>query len=644
MRRLVLIGLVILAGLGVLAWTLGHGGGGLDAGERGAEEPSSAPQGARSPHLEGRAIAKGEGESTADDPAPVSLPPAAHWEARGRVVVAHSQDRMGVAGVTVRLLLVRGDVKESVGEVVSGENGVFSVLLPRLDELSAAQLASALLRVFADGGVWMQWARGGGSGPDTVRLTNAISRRRIVLTPQVTRERGLRGRVLGPDGDPAVDAPVRIHRIRASGEVVGDGWRHTDPAGEYRLRIGPKTRAVVVHAKQYGVGSSLPLEFDLPADGPLPHRIPDLVLGGDGRVSGRAIFPDGSPAAGVDLYAAVVQYDVPYASQRGAPSAHVQTDADGRFELTGLAEGRVGIQVATPRTHRRRFPFTSVEARTGDLDVLLPIPLPRVLVRVVDENGASMSTARFVARLVGEGLPDWQAEDIPACTGATSIWARPGDKVAVSVLARGLRPAEATVHVAPGAWTTYLDVILRPWVPSRYGSLRLEVSHEDGRAVEPMRLQLSTLATDQALDGFFGNAWEPGGSLPRLPPGRWRLTVRPGGRGRPPWAVQCHEIEVRPGEETVLRTTLGEAGVLLLRTARTGRTAEAPPVYVELTPDGHPGQPLSERLGDEGDGVWPVAAGAWIVGVQARGVTPVTKRVLVDSGKLVEVEVRLGPE
>ncbi|MBL8737943.1 MAG: sigma-70 family RNA polymerase sigma factor [Planctomycetes bacterium] len=111
-----------------------------------------------------------------------------------------------------------------------------------------------------------------------------------------------------------------------------------------------------------------------------------LVLQPTGKVRGRVLCADGEPAAGASVAARLLRYSVEF---RGLPP--VTTDAEGRFELEGLAGSRGGYDywlMATRGTeHNRPQQVTFVAGET--LELVLRF-YGQFVVRgvLLDENGA----------------------------------------------------------------------------------------------------------------------------------------------------------------------------------------------------------------------------------------------------------------
>lgn len=105
----------------------------------------------------------------------------------------------------------------------------------------------------------------------------------------------------------------------------------------------------------------------------------------NGVLSGRALFPDGQPAAGVSL-------DLKDAS--GAAVATLTADASGRFRVSGIAHGSYRfaaewLQAANPAT-------VAVQGCVADLTVVCA-PLGRLCGTVVDARGAPVAGAKVQA-------------------------------------------------------------------------------------------------------------------------------------------------------------------------------------------------------------------------------------------------------
>lgn len=566
------------------------------------------------------------------------------WETTGRVI--DFGRRVGVEGATVRVELRLGEVREEVGVATTTADGRFHLPLERLDALSPAQQADASLHyvVRAEGYIHRAESRHGTS----LVLAPCLEQRRAAVTLYLEGRPALRVRVVDTDNRPVEGAHVSISWVTGPGRsrVFGDGgppWTNAD--GETVFALQPGHLAVCIHAWLHGVGESgcvvIPLSPDRPLD-----RLPDLVLRASGTIEGRAVFPDGTPAVGVDVYCALNEG---HPVRPGNSRASDRTDAEGRFVLRGLwrASGRVGL--IKPRTWSRAWTVPAVDVTTGARAVVLEVPLPRVRLHVVDPHGAPVSGTSYRARLVGEGPPDILKESITAADGTASVWCLPGDIVAVAVHSHALRPAEAVVDLPPGVWTRDLVMVMRAWNPALFGRIRFEVTHADGSDAGPLVPWIWTPLARQVISRFFRTSrgtnqrWSPGDPALPVPPGRWLLRIASGLEYPARWIPQLEIIEILPGMETVHRTTVGMGASLAMCLVSVGGRDDELRWWARLTPDDGHDRPIDRQSGPRRNYRWRLRAGGWTLRVEADGYEVVTRHVTLETGDEREIDIPLVP-
>lgn len=143
---------------------------------------------------------------------------------------------------------------------------------------------------------------------------------------EITLGATVRGVVRGPDGAPLPGARARIDSRR--NWMGGEGRSQTtDEQGAFVLR-GVSPGKIRVEATREGFLRARSDELEL-LDGQSGDVALQLELGN--RVAGRVSWPDGTPAARVQVRCA--QAD---AARFGAESERGETDAEGRFEFSGL--------------------------------------------------------------------------------------------------------------------------------------------------------------------------------------------------------------------------------------------------------------------------------------------------------------------
>ncbi len=159
----------------------------------------------------------------------------------------------------------------------------------------------------------------------------AASRRTVSLPPQgsvdvgdvrLSRGASVSGRVLDADRKPVANVSVTAERTK--GEQLGSAT--SDSGGRFFLEALPD-EDVVVSVRSHGF---------LPKKQPVPRgqQQVELVLDRGLKLSGRLVDQDGKPIANEQLLL----------SAKGGPGGMVTSDAQGRFELAGLAPGEIELR------------------------------------------------------------------------------------------------------------------------------------------------------------------------------------------------------------------------------------------------------------------------------------------------------------
>jgi protocatechuate 3,4-dioxygenase beta subunit len=170
----------------------------------------------------------------------------------------------------------------------------------------------------------------------------------------------------------------------------------TDEAGRFLAAVADwyyesnRAQRWVVAAHHPDHALAMSKELELPKKGETVEVT--ITLKSAGLVSGRVEFEGGGPAPNVRVTASPkrVKGGQPYETRA---SRHAITDFDGRFEISGIAEGTYGLSA-----YAREGRVESVEARAGDKDLKLVIrPAASIAGFVVDEEGEPVSNARVSA-------------------------------------------------------------------------------------------------------------------------------------------------------------------------------------------------------------------------------------------------------
>jgi beta-lactamase regulating signal transducer with metallopeptidase domain/protocatechuate 3,4-dioxygenase beta subunit len=194
------------------------------------------------------------------------------------------------------------------------------------------------------------------------------------------------GTVLDQDGKPLSGANARV-LLRVPMATVRLGWNElatTGPDGVFEVKGIPPERQYVVEVSADGYGKrEIAIESPDPREG--RHDIGQVKLAlSDLAVSGLVIDPNDEPVAGAEVHC----FDA------GQPDLRaVQTDAQGRFTVTGLSPGSVHLYV-NPQGQSPLSGNTDAQAGAND-----------VKIRVYDRRSAQERPAARGAWLKGKPLP-----------------------------------------------------------------------------------------------------------------------------------------------------------------------------------------------------------------------------------------------
>ena len=271
----------------------------------------------------------------------------------------------------------------------------------------------------------------------------------------------VRGRVLGPDRAPLAGADVS--RVGRPMMVWGsDAKVQSDAEGRFELLGVPEGKAALLAQKPGWLEArSEPFEA---VDGGVIDGI-DIVLGAGGHIAGSVLWPDGVAAKEAEVEAYV---------QRGQRSldevASTRTDAEGRFELGGLAAGpfevyamclpatadepRLGVAPATDENEDvARGRWMAIESGvTEGAELVLRLERPIELSgTVADDTGAVVNSFRIEAGPSARerGGPDSVSAAIDDEAGAFRIGVFYPGEWRVSVSADGYTPPEAALVRVP---------------------------------------------------------------------------------------------------------------------------------------------------------------------------------------------------
>ena len=163
----------------------------------------------------------------------------------------------------------------------------------------------------------------------------------------------VRGRVVGPAGQPIAKAHVGVTMRPENGMTVSLGSALTDAKGRYKLGLLPGGQKCELTASAEGYGRASQ-EFVSQKARTLDLKGIVLPLA-NLKVSGVVLDGDGKPMTGVTVWVS-----------RGSRGQTV-TDASGRFEIKGLAKGEVVLSARRDR----RFGSTYVKAGQTGVKIIL---------------------------------------------------------------------------------------------------------------------------------------------------------------------------------------------------------------------------------------------------------------------------------
>ncbi|HYC77637.1 MAG TPA: sigma-70 family RNA polymerase sigma factor [Planctomycetota bacterium] len=269
----------------------------------------------------------------------------------------------------------------------------------------------------------------------------------------------VRGRVVGPAGEPVPGATVR-----SSAPAERAGWTDAATAagdGAFEIRdVGPGPRNLFAHADGFG-----PSPVATSADPPADEVVLRLTPGGGG-VDGLVVDDDdGRPIARAELRLEVDADDA--TSPRAAPVAALRTrsDAEGRFRFRGAPLGAVRCWASAPGFAAWRGPLV-VDGIAPAVVTMRLVRSATVAGRVLDAAGAPVASAEV--RDASGGAR--RADDRRTWTDASGAFRLEG-------LAPGAVVLEATAPAAKGRMRTGLsaapgavvrrDLILEAAVPLR---------------------------------------------------------------------------------------------------------------------------------------------------------------------------------
>lgn len=409
------------------------------------------------------------------------------------------------------------------------------------------------------------------------------------------------GRVLRADGSPAHPAEVRLFESGVpEGEwALDEDSEHVDPNGGFRLDAdGPGVFDVQVTAP--GQGSAGVRGVEIVGDGtdePL-----ELVLSGDGVIAGVLRDPAGAPVPRYRLWCAPAAHrdvsvgylhdpvSVPHEWGDGLYGDHGETDEAGRFRFEGLREGAYVVRGHTATTGYYEELLTEVAIPTGTEDAALVLGRHRLLVRVLDHEGARVGVtpehrpgrrelpphALYLeecdanGRLLASRRYTHDTRERLA-NGDLVLDVEAGKRYVLGIVSRECALVEQRVDVTPGEFERVVTVHLPPPEPGTV--LGVELQTPTGEPFEGDNAQRLYAPESGRL------LWETDDhhDAPRVTvaigPGRyrWEADAEPSrGHHGERWAATPHaplreELVVLPGQRNRFERRLGASGRIALR-------------------------------------------------------------------------------
>jgi hypothetical protein len=230
--------------------------------------------------------------------------------------------------------------------------------------------------------------------------------------PAVVSGATARGRVVDGGGSPVL-AQVRAERwiedVDVGRRLHGQALAIPLPDGRFELHLREDLFDVLLLADAEGSGTGARLGVDLPLADP-PQDL-ELVVAGAGALRGRVEGLDGRPLGGLSLLVRHAELDghplraaepamsLLRTEGRGRIEVQLETDSDGRFELTGLRPESyvVRAKLQDGSTYGYGTLLTGRPVLAVDAEILLHFEQPQLVVRLMDAEGRPWSDGRIVA-------------------------------------------------------------------------------------------------------------------------------------------------------------------------------------------------------------------------------------------------------
>jgi hypothetical protein len=279
------------------------------------------------------------------------------------------------------------------------------------------------------------------------------------------------GLVSDDEGRPVPDAVVYaigadVPGVRDLVEVI---HTRTESDGTFRLEGLPAGRIDVGVRAEGFRGALLP---EVEVVGRETTRVADLALDRGKTIAGRVVLSDGKgpvTQAFVRVYRDPALKDFRVFGRRGiGPGGGIaRVDSEGRFRVTGLADGKWEVDSVTLGLAPVTSGASGVEAGTEDLELVFE-RAARVLIRVIDaETGKPIPRFEFVvSNLSGPKRPDGRPAltdtgDLHSPAGEYGFPAREDELYGVEVAVDGYEDARRTVGPLKGHKTNVVAIPMR---------------------------------------------------------------------------------------------------------------------------------------------------------------------------------------
>lgn len=361
----------------------------------------------------------------------------------------------------------------------------------------------------------------------------------------------------------------------------------TDARGEYTLYVPDGIYDLFARQRTRGT-AFLP---EVIVDRSNANELPTLQLVGSHRMQGKVTYPDGSPVASLVIEAehesiAPQTYDgltvrerIELERSEGLAQSVTRTDLKGLFEFPALRSGNF----------RLRLPDCDAALLTGDtlqgassLAANFVFRGRRLRVDVLDQDGSAARDAQIDCWRVERGSepsPEQEVVAHAAGFGTFFLHVEAGERLFLRAFEEGAPYAWRLLEVSPLGYEDTLRMVLHDGPqPAPLASsdllqelgfqLTLEVLGEDGT---PVTNWIASAATDwhEVPAGWRSARPARDGSLPPLPPGKFRIALAPADFS----SFHCFDAV-----SAQVESTIGGARTLQLKVPTGGRLRfRAPP-------------------------------------------------------------------